>query len=69
MNSSLQTHLLNPTEVAARRVENSVKTAAVRTRDPQGRIVQDAMTEVNEEVAAGVGTSTNLRQAIRLKWK
>ena len=51
VSSGVHTHPPNPTEVAARRVENSVKTAAVRTRDPPRRIVQDAMTEVNEEVA------------------
>ncbi|XP_076820927.1 uncharacterized protein LOC143466174 [Clavelina lepadiformis] len=69
VSSGVHTHPPNPLEVAARRVENSVKTAAVRTRNPPRRIVQDALTEVNEEVAAAVGSSTNLRQTIRRKRK
>ena len=69
VSSGVHTHPPNPSEVAVRRVENTVKTAAVTTRDPPRRIVQDAMAEVNEEVAAAVGSSTNLRQTIRRKRK
>ena len=62
-------HPPSPAAVVVRRVENTVKTAAVTTRDPPRRIVQDAIADVNEEVAAAVGSSTNLRQIIRRKRK
>lgn len=63
--SGVHMHPPNPAEVAVRRVENTLKTAAVTTRDPPRRIVQDAIVDVNEEVAAAVSSSTNLRQVIR----
>ena len=65
--NGVQMHPPNPAEMAIQRMENTVKTAAVTTRDPQRRIVQDATTHVNEEIAAAAGSSTNLRQTIR--WK
>ena len=69
VSSGVHMHPPNPAEVAVRRVENTVKTAAVTTQDPPRRIVQDAIADVNEEVAAAVGSSTNLRQIIRRKRK
>ena len=44
---------------------NTVKTAAVATWDPPQRIVQDAIAHVNEEIAAAVCSSINLRQTFR----
>ena len=69
VSSGVQMHQPNPAEVAIQRVENTVKTAAVTTRDPPRRIVQDAIADANEEIAAAVGSSTNLRQTFRRKRK
>ena len=41
VSSGVHMHPPNPAEVAVRRVENTVKTAAVTTRDPPRRIVFD----------------------------
>ena len=48
-------------------MENTVKTAAVTTRDPPRRMVQDAIAHVNEKIAAAVDSSTNLRQTFKQK--
>ena len=69
VSSSVHMHPPNPAEVAIWRVENTVKTAAVTTRDPPRRIVQGAIAPVNEEIAAAVGSSTNLRLTFRRKRK
>ena len=69
VSSGVHMHPPNPAELTVRRVENIVKTSAVTTRDPPRRIVEDAIACVNEEVAASVGSSTNLRQIIRRKRK
>ena len=69
VSSGVHMHPPNPVEVAIRRVQNTVKTAAVTTRDPPRSIVQAAIANVNEEIAAAVGSSTNLRQTIRRKRK
>ena len=67
VSSSIQMHPPNPAEMAIQTMENTVKTAAVTTRDPTRRIVQDAIAHVNEKIAAAVGYSTNLRQTFRRK--
>ena len=69
VSSGVHMHPPNPVEVAIRRVQNTVKTAAVTTRDPPRSIVQAAIANVNEEIATAVGSSTNLRQTIRRKRK
>ena len=69
VSSGVHMHPPNPVKVSVWRVDNTVKTAAVTTRNPPRRIVQDAIADVNEEVSAAVGSSTNLRQIIRRKRK
>ena len=55
-------HPPNPAKMAIQRLENTVKTAAVTTRDPPRRIVKDAIAHNNDKIAAAAGSSTNLCQ-------
>ena len=50
-------------------IQNSVKTAALTTRDPPHRTVQNAMAGTTEKARATLSSAANLRQIFREKRK
>ena len=62
-------HPPNPVDIEKRKLENRVKELAGSTNNTPRRVVQDAVVGASQEVAAAVGSATNLREMVRRKRK